>query len=649
MQTRHATRLAVGARGRLSPPLPAWLVLASALLAAACGGDESPLPMAGSGAAGDAGAAGGGGGSGASGQGGEGGAGAGGASGTGGASAAGAGGQGGDPTAARCAKLGPASEVRASCERTGNGTATTWSRCAGGLTDDDASAVAVDRMGNVYVGIGLGDSSDGETEDALACWGLNAERYGTVTFDDMSVTSHADEDPALAKYDKSGKLLWVKSAPGMGKEGEIFGLAVDPSDNSVVAVGAFVGEAGFDPAKPLRSSHLNLFVVRFDPEGSARWSETASLTPSMDGAGAAVPQGVAIDPVSGNILVSGEFEGTLVFDTATMEMSLRSQGKPDLFLVEYDKQGNVLWADSAGGAKGESAGFGVSIDPMGNRSVAGQLTGAATKQLSGASGSSLVLTTYGGLAAASDALLVHYDKSGNLLWATHAGFPTKQTVSQSVAHDSAGNVYVTGTFRGCALFAKAPHKPGTPAPAPGVDPAVPNPPCTDSPTDLTVEAHDSNDNDQFLAKYDPDGNLLWVKKAGGPERDRGYAIAVYDPGPISSGGFLYVGGRIRSIATFGAAPGLVEAVRSKAPGASDDSNSIAKYDLDGELLWVQAIGADGDNDFAALALDPNDGAVVGTGTFVGMGTFPGDVMLQSSTDALNEDDILLYRIDASGP
>lgn len=80
------------------------------------------------------------------------------------------------------------------------------------------------------------------------------------------------------------------------------------------------------------------------------------------------------------------------------------------------------------------------------------------------------------------------------LWPASGGGPLNDSAFATVA-DQSGNIYVAGEFRGVASFG------GTQYSAQGLS-------------------------DLFVAKYSPDGALIFVRTAGGPSVDRATAIAV---------------------------------------------------------------------------------------------------------------------------
>ena len=95
--------------------------------------------------------------------------------------------------------------------------------------------------------------------------------------------------------------------------------------------------------------------------------------------------------------------------------------------------------------------------------------------------------------------------------------------------------------------------------------------------------------DVFIAKFDPQGNLLWAKQAGGTNDDRALAVAV------DSQGNSFLAGTFRSPAQFedtvASGPYYMTAVFT------------AKYDPSGHLLWVRHAGSAGYTLLTSLATD----------------------------------------------
>ncbi|MEO1131189.1 MAG: SBBP repeat-containing protein [Cyanobacteria bacterium J06639_1] len=98
--------------------------------------------------------------------------------------------------------------------------------------------------------------------------------------------------------------------------------------------------------------------------------------------------------------------------------------------------------------------------------------------------------------------------------------------------------------------------------------------------------------DAWVAKYDPDGNLLWFDQFGSEGYDSASNVTVDGDGNV------YVTGQTTGY--LGEEPGGVN------QGARD--YWLAKYDTDGNQIWIEQ--ATETNDFDSFVIDPRDGTEV---------------------------------------
>ena len=134
----------------------------------------------------------------------------------------------------------------------------------------------------------------------------------------------------------------------------------------------------------------------------------------------------------------------------------------------------------------------------------------------------------------------------NFAWARQAQGQTPDgdlDMGRSVALDSQGNSYVTGIFRGSLLFGS---------------------------TQLTS----LGDHDVFIAKYDPSGNVLWAKRAGSPDFEYGYDIAV------DAAGNCYITGAFSGTADF-------DNITLISTNPLDPDIYLAKFDTNGNAVWAK--------------------------------------------------------------
>jgi hypothetical protein len=162
-------------------------------------------------------------------------------------------------------------------------------------------------------------------------------------------------------------------------------------------------------------------------------------------------------------------------------------GSFDIFLTQYDLDGNIQWIRQIGTSKSDWASA-IVIDTAGNAYITGQ----TNEDLDDAVGSG---THFGG----ADAFLLKYDSTGTLQWVKQWG-TTDLDYGTGVAIDSSGNIYVTGITGG------------------------------------SLGGTSAGNWDIFLAKFASSGNQLWIKQTGSSNEDDSHSLA------ISSDGNIYVTG-----------------------------------------------------------------------------------------------------------
>ena len=359
-----------------------------------------------------------------------------------------------------------------------------WATQAGGLSNESGRGIAVDDDGNSYVtGFFFGTAHFGAG--------------GTAA----SLISLGNSDIFIAKYDDNGDLLWAKQAGGlMGEAG--LGIAVDDDGKSYVT-GAFTGTATFGASEfnetTLVSNAWNdIFIAKYDSSGNLEWAKQAGNPTATFANDEGL--GIAVDG-SNNSYVTGYFNGTATFGEADAAIVLTGAGEDDIFIAKYDGDGNLVWAEQAGGDSSDE-GLGIAVDGLGNSYVTGQFQGSATF---GEEITEVTLDT--GSSFDRNIFIAKYDGSGDLVWAEQAGGDSSDE-GLGIAVDGLGNSYVTGQFQGSATF-------GT--------------------TELTGAINGG----MFIAKFDSSGIAVWAEQAGGMTGSAtGVGIAANDAGDSYVGGNL---------------------------------------------------------------------------------------------------------------
>ena len=330
----------------------------------------------------------------------------------------------------------------------------------------------------------------------------------------------------------------------------------------------------------------DVFLVKYDTLGNVIWAKSYGGN-SFDGATC-----VTTDAL-GNIYMAGAFESSsITFGTTTLVHS--AGGDDDMFIVKIDSSGNVIWARSAGGsiATGDVVTSSVMTDGSGNVYVTGDFSSFAL-----AFGATMLTNTGG-----DDMFLVKFSTIGDVIWAksAHAAVYDVRAVI-----DTTNNIYVTGSFGSSISF-------GT--------------------TTLTG----TGGYNEFLAKYDTAGNVIWVKSAAGATSTSAqYSNAV----AIDIAGNIFISGYFNS-------PSLIfDTITLTNSYSPSYVYFTAKYDSSGKVVWARNSMGSGENTNCDVKTD-NSGNVYTAGAYNGPSISFGSGILYNTNPGNNA--IFVTKYDAAG-
>jgi gliding motility-associated-like protein len=326
------------------------------------------------------------------------------------------------------------------------------------------------------------------------------------------------------------------------------------SISTLVPTGATTGSISVTVGS-LSATSSTSFVITTNPTGPPpefTWVKQATGTGSQSSL--VYGNRIARDN-SNNQYVTGGVFGTSTIGT----FDLVSNGQLDVFVAKYNSDGDVLWATREGGTGNEVASA-IATDDFGNVYVTGSFRGPAT---------------FGSFIPVSSTIfdylfILKYSSDGTLLWAKQT---TGRSSSSDIDTDASGNVYITGQFFGSVIFGG-----------------------------VTLVGSTTN-SDIFTAKYDPNGNLMWAKKAGGNNSNGDYSYGI----STTPSGESYIIGDFYGTAFFDAI---------SLSNSAESDFFIAKYDASGNVVWAKAGGESLSGFGNSIAID-NAGDVYATGTFLG--------------------------------
>lgn len=294
-----------------------------------------------------------------------------------------------------------------------------WAKREGGAGWDEAWAMAIDALGNVYVtGIFSGSQN---------------LMFGLTSLTNTSTLS-GDMDIFVVKYDPAGNVSWAKSAGGSVNE--------FPESIAVSASGVFLAGNYISPSMTIGTQTLTntspgegeLFLAKYDGLGNVSWANSIP--------GDSVDQGPSVTAdASGNVYMSAFYTSdSITFGSFTIHNTSPASSiyKDDIVLVKFDGSGNPLWVRTAAGTDDEQTSS-VTMDASGNIYLAGHFKGDSMVI------GSTSLFPYGGLSGGYDMCFAKYDGSGMLQWALRAGGDGSD-YDAHITSDPLGNVYMAGYF-----------------------------------------------------------------------------------------------------------------------------------------------------------------------------------------------------------
>lgn len=446
-----------------------------------------------------------------------------------------------------------------------------WAERSGTVSEDYSNAVCTDADGNVYI--------------------TGTFKGSTITFGEYTLqnTSEGFLDFFVVKYDPLGNVIWAVSDGG-SRDDYSYGICVDPAGN--VFITGYFGSPSLQigPSSLLNPSTAvnspDVFVAKYGPGGASIWGRSSDSGPTQQYARA---YGIGSD-AAGNIYITGYYGyGSAVsFDGFT----LQSYGETDMFLVKYDNDGNVQWANRSGGSDSDAA-QAIHVDPNGNCYITGSFLNEA--DFGG-------VTLVSGNPAYQEIFVAKYASTGDCVWANYALVPYAGNYAsgKDIAADPLGNVYITGYYQYSLSFA-------------------------------SDTLSNTGNPGLFFAKYDNDGIPLWGRSAGGTGTDIGSGVYV-DP----NGNVVFTGYFASSFLNFGGFPVINSNV-----GYNDVF--IARYDPDGNALGALGIGGP-DHDHGMAVACNQEGDIHSTGYF-------GSYSLNfSGTSLINAGsyDTYLAKLDSDG-
>lgn len=365
-----------------------------------------------------------------------------------------------------------------------------------GSEDDECGGIVFDTVGNLYV--------SGYTKGSL---------YGQ--------TNIGEYDTFVAKYDASGNQKWIRYIASEQND-ESLSLAIDENDNIYVS-----GYTYGDLDGEINNGGSDVFLVKFTQDGTKKWTRLFGNEYDDEATS-------TVTDINGNIYITG-----MTYESINGEVFL---GESDIFLIKILSNGDTDWVRLCG-SENEDGGLGL-VTYANSIYVSGYTYGIPYGENNNGN---------------SDILVVKYDSDGNRLWLKLWG-TVNFDCSYSITADSNENIYLTGFYNAeynlegelsnSELFLLKANSNGNGGFVKTILPedqeSIVNgysivcdendyiyiSGCSSSPIDGVAN---NGELDLLVAKYDDNGNNLWVRLIGADSSEEGSTISY-------NNGYLYVGG-----------------------------------------------------------------------------------------------------------
>ncbi|MCD4697023.1 MAG: T9SS type A sorting domain-containing protein [Bacteroidales bacterium] len=324
------------------------------------------------------------------------------------------------------------------------------------------------------------------------------------------------------------------------------GMAVETDSEGNIYCTGEVTDTTYFADTTFVANFADIFIAKFSANGNLLWVKTCG--------GTGLDRGLDLK-IDGdnNAVITGFFSGSAVFGDTT----LVSAGMHDLFIAKYNSQGDFQWVVHGSGIDKEE-GLCIATD------------NSNTIYIGGFFESTLNLGLFNLSTGNTEALfLTKLNPGGDVIWAEQTvmgEFGLAATFDMII--DPSGDLLFTGYFHRETTF-----------------------------QDTTLLSYDDSD-DIFIAKYNSNGDKIWVRQAGGENDDYGNAITVDELGNI------YLAGEFQLTATFG----------SFSLTSADNNSDLffSKLDPAGNFIWIkQGSGAQRDAAYSVSYNQDNGIAICG--------------------------------------
>lgn len=351
---------------------------------------------------------------------------------------------------------------------------------------------------------------------------------------------------------------WVKQTGNQLTREVATDLEISNSED--IYVTGYYNDTAFFGAHTLISQGMNdVFLAKYASDGSCYWATSAG------GGFDDYASELSLD-AQGNIYVIGSFPSTIYFTNQDTETS---SGGLDAYIAKYDANGNFIWTSLISGSA-DIIGLSITCDTINNFTyVSGYYTGSLIL-----GNSNLGLVSLSGY----DGFLAKLDNNGNFLTAKNITTPNGEDIEiNALQTNSKGDVFLYGSFKNEILF-----------------------------DNVVLNTAKLNQDEPFLAKYNANMEIQWVKKMEQKPNDQYTGYTNQTDMAIDKSDHIYLTG-------YGTQDVILDSVEVVHPN-NGYGIYIYKLNEEGNVLWGQNASGSKNDYFYCNGIDVNEkGEVFVTG------------------------------------
>ena len=329
----------------------------------------------------------------------------------------------------------------------------------GGPDQDEATDVTVDNQGNIYNTGYFSKSFDFDPSQDTAILEVEGE---SAIF--------------ISKYSPDGSLIWARAIQSYDGYSRGNCITVDDSCN-IYAAGYVDKRTDFDPSDGeliLNNNGIqNIYVAKYDSSCQLLWAFVITGCNKYDDVFS-----LRLDSAN-NVLISGFVQGSMDFDPGPGVAMLPASGITGYF-AKYDSDGEYITSGSIIGAEIH----GLTMDKNENLYLAGIFFGSVDLDMSAGE---YTVNSNGD----RDWFLAKYDKNYVLEWGFSIGNAQQDHIQKLILSPN-DKIIASGFYNGSVQF---------------------------DPDGQFENISSKGYSDIFIAEYDTNGSLSWIKSLGGSQPD----------------------------------------------------------------------------------------------------------------------------------